>query len=83
MKVFEALHNPMTEESSAYTISLHLSKKGAQNAILESQNKVKEEHSKSKEYWISKGDELSAELYSDESWDKFQWWGINETEVLP
>lgn len=84
IKVYEALHNPMTEESSPYTISIHFSKEGAEKAIKKSKTKVKYEHTKMRNYCLKQGDTHSAEhLYSKDQWDKFNWWGINETEILP
>ena len=39
MKVYEALYNPMTEESCDGTLSIHLSMDGAKRAINEHKKK--------------------------------------------
>lgn len=73
MIIYEALHNPMTEESSPYTISIHKTKEGAERAINDSKDKVKSDHER-----------LYADDPDDEpfSWDTFHWWGIKETKLL-
>lgn len=71
--VWAALHNPMIEESSAYTISLHTTKEGAEKAVEKSRQEVKKEH-----------DKVYSEL--DEfipKWDNFHWWGIEKKEAEP
>jgi hypothetical protein len=83
IKVFAALHNAMTEESSAYTISIHFSREGAEKAIRKSKSKAKAENTHHRNYWLKKGETLCAELYDKKNWNKFQWWGINEIEILP
>jgi len=78
MKVFMALHNPMAEESSAYTISLHKTRKGAEMAIELSKNEVQKEFKD-----LYETDELEHSgggmLFK---WDDWQWWGIEEIELL-
>jgi len=78
MKVFAALHNPMFEESSAYPISLHRTRKGAEMAIEFSKIEVQKEFKD-----LYETDELE---YSEGGmifkWDKWQWWGITEMELL-
>ena len=73
MIVYEALYNPMVHESSARTISIHLSKEGAEKAI---------EAHKNEKYFdfiqmYSNEDELPFEFGTFESWF------IAETEILP
>ncbi len=69
MTVYEAMYSPMTWENSSHTISIHLSKEGAENAIAN--------HRKQKEYdWCK--------LFPDERFhfnDKS--WHVKETKVLP
>lgn len=72
MKVYEALHNPMVYESTPYTISIHLSKEGAEKAISDSKVKIKKEF-----------DELWDGEKPCGKWDDHQYWSITETEVLP
>lgn len=72
MKVYEALHNSNTEESSPYTISIHLSKEGAEKAV--EKNKAAEKAS---------FDEIYPNGNEHYKWNAWQWWGINETEILP
>jgi hypothetical protein len=78
MKVFAALHNPMVEESSAYTISLHTTMKGAEMAIEFSKHQVQEDfkdlYETDKLEWNEGG--------STFKWDDWQWWGIKEIEIL-
>jgi hypothetical protein len=73
MKVFEALYNPMTEESSYGTISIHLSREGAERAIAEHKEKKKKE-------WESFYLDKDEEPYS---FGTFEDWSVNEVEVLP
>ena len=85
MKVYEALHNPMTEESSAHTISIHFSKEGAQAVIDASMEEVKSEHMEMRQRCISDGQPMECVnySYSEDAWNRFHWWGIKETEILP
>jgi hypothetical protein len=70
-KVFEFLYNPCVEESAAKTVSIHLSKKGAQKAIKDHKCRLKEFYEA-----CDFEDEFSS------SWDDNQWWGVRETELL-
>ena len=68
MKIWEALYNEMIYESSYATLSLHLSKEGAEKAIEKHKQIVKAKY-KAK--------------FNRGSWDEFKNWKIKETEVLP
>lgn len=72
MKVFEALYNPMTEESGTCTLSIHLSRKGAEQAICFHKNEAYKE-------WRRR--------YTEENepfeFGRFEYWGVNEVDVLP
>lgn len=85
MILYAALHNPMTEESSAHTISVHFSTDGAESAIQKSKDKVKAEHMKMRQHCLDSGDsiEMTDYCYSEKDWDQWCWWGIAEIEVLP
>ena len=72
-KIFAALHNPMTEESSAYTISLHKTRKGAEMAIEFHQNECRKQHEE-----IYKDDEDGLKDYP---FDFFKSWDVAEMEV--
>ena len=77
MHIWEALYNPMTEESSARTLSIHYTKEGAEKVIEQSRAEAIKEHASMVERWKDK----------DGSWigsyDDFKWWGISEVEVKP
>ena len=73
MNVFESLYNPMTEESSYETISVHKSRKGAERAIAEHKQK---ELTKWKKRYPTKEDEPF-------DFGTFEDWKVNEVEVLP
>lgn len=73
MKVFEALYNPMTEESSYGTLSIHSSKEGAERAIKEH----KEEALKMWRKLYPTKDDEPFEFGTFEDWD------VREIEVLP
>lgn len=68
----------MTEESSAYTISVHLSKKGAEKVIEKSKTKTKAEHMKMRKWCLDSSDsiEMTDYCYAENKWDQFHWWGI-------
>lgn len=74
--VWAALHNPMIEESVAYTISLHMTKEGAEKAIEKNKLEVKKEHNEV----YSKFDEDEESI---PKWDSFHWWGVEKKEVEP
>lgn len=73
MKVFEALYNPMTWESSFGTISVHLSKEGAEKAIAFHKKEKMDEWN---ELYPNKEDEPF-------EFGEFEAWDVNEVEVLP
>lgn len=70
--VWQALHNPMIEESTSHTISLHRTRKGAEKVIKASKVYVKERYKK---------------LYRNHrvkprsGWRGFHWWGVNKIEI--
>lgn len=73
MKVFEALYNPMTEESSYYTLSVHKTKEGAERAINEHK---KQRLSEWRRLYPTKKDEPF-------KFGTFEDWDVCEIEVLP
>lgn len=75
MKIYQALYNPMTEESSYRTLSLHLSRRGAQKAIDE--HKAKE-----RDKWSSMYGEDS-DFEEPYPFGTFKDWDVQEIEVLP
>lgn len=71
MKLWQALHNPMIYESGFITLSIHLTKRGAEKAI---------EKDKQREYkeWL--------EIYKDEpdppgKWDDFKVWKVQPIKL--
>jgi hypothetical protein len=95
MKIWQALYNHMTYESSAETLSLHKSKEGAEMAIKKHKHRDKLEHlkrftpdrlKKVYTYKIKAGftdDEIEEYDQNElEDWPKsWQWWGIRDIEV--
>lgn len=72
--VYEFLYNSDCCESSAATISIHKSKKGAEMAMEFHKNeKLKEWEKECKEYPPAK----------EYPFDFDQWWGVRECELLP
>ena len=72
--VYEFLYNPSCCESTAVTMSIHKTKKGAEMAM--------EFHKAEKQrQWeeMQKLDEDKNEF----NWDFDQWWGVRERELLP
>lgn len=70
--VWEALHNPNIHESSPYTISLHRTKEGAEEAVEQSKKEVKREH-----------DEHYADSdFEPMKWDTFHAWGVSIKQIL-
>jgi hypothetical protein len=72
MKVFEALYNPMVEESSYETLSVHETKEGAQKVIDEHK---KNQFKKWKRLYPTKDDEPF-------DFGTFEDWDIREIKVL-
>jgi hypothetical protein len=95
MKVWQALYNDMYYESSAETLSLHLTKEGAEKAIEKHKQQNKLEHLEdysperlAQEYELKKEagfTDKEIEEYDKrdlEDWPKsWQWWGVKEMEV--
>lgn len=78
MKIYEALYNPMTEESADCTISIHKTKAGAEKAIEDHKAKEKKEFDDG--FYNKMTDEEKA-MYNFK-WDDFKSWRIVETELL-
>ena len=72
MKVYLALYNDCIFESSSRTLSVHLSKEGAEKTAQEHKDEVKKEFDK-------KDDDYKEDCSFD--WGKS--WGVREVEVLP
>jgi len=73
VKVYEALYNPMTWESSYGTLSIHLSKEGAEKAIaFHKMEKIKE--------WEGL---YPAEDDKPYKFGDFEDWAVREVQVLP
>ena len=73
MIVYQALYNPMIEESGYVTLSIHLSREGAEKVIAEH----KEEAYKKWRRRYPEGE------YEPFSFGKFEDWYVAEIEVLP
>lgn len=80
-KVWAALHNPMTEESVAYTVSLHRTKEGAEAAVDASKAAVKSEHDRFVALMKEVGGPADPLDYGE--WSQWHRWGVEEMEVLP
>ena len=52
MKVFAAMHNPCTYESSFGVLSLHMSKEGAQAAVDKQKRKEEKSHKGKLPDWV-------------------------------
>ena len=76
MKVYEAIYNPMIQESSDCTLSIHRTRKGAQKVINKSKLQAKKDFRKTCEYY--KKNKLPISF----TWNQFKYWGVNETELL-
>jgi hypothetical protein len=72
MKVFLAKHNDNIFESTSRTISVHLSREGAEKAIQQHKDEVYKE-------WEKLDDDDKEDFSFD--WDKS--WGVSEVDVLP
>ena len=95
MKVYQALYNWMTYESSAQTLSLHRTKEGAEKAVAEHKEndrlehidrykpeKQKLEHPIMKEVGFTDKQIEDYDRDDREDWPKsWQWWGVGEIEV--
>lgn len=95
MKLYQALYNWMTHESSAETLSIHRTKEGAEKAMEEHKVKDKDEHD---EHHVAEYTEENIAMmkkhgYTEtqikeqkeddkKDWPKsWQWWGVDEIEV--
>ena len=73
VRAYEALYNPMTWESSYGTLSVHLSKEGAEKAIaFHKMEKIKE--------WQRMYPEKEEQPYE---FGQFEDWAVREIRVLP
>ena len=95
MKVYQALYNHMSYESSSETLSLHMTKDGAERAIKKHRNEDQLEHLENytpemleKEYeMVGKYGTSRDTIYQNHmaekaDWPKeWQWWGVKEIEV--
>jgi hypothetical protein len=72
MKVYLAKYNDCIFESSSATLSVHLSREGAEKAIQEHKDEAYKE-------WEEMDDDYKEDCTFD--WDK--WWGVDEVDVLP
>lgn len=79
MIIYEAMYNPMVEESADCTLSLHKTRAGAEKAIEAHKAQIKKEFENG--YW-SKLSDKEKELFKDHTWDMFKSWDIHETELL-
>lgn len=73
MTLYQALYNPMTEESSAETLSIHLTRDGAESAIKAHRDN---EFDKWNNLYPNKEDEPYP-------FGAFEEWEVGEIEVLP
>lgn len=76
-KIYEALYNPMTEESGYMSISLHSSKEGVELAI----EKHKSEKYKKWEELCKMDEDGDYAVYCP--FAQFEDWCIRESEILP
>ena len=75
MKVFLALYNPMTEESSFGVLSVHLTRKGAEMAVEFHKEEVRKEHIEFLKDIDPKDD------FDYGSFDNFKAWCVFEMEL--
>lgn len=73
-KIYEACYNDCIRESTAATISIHLSKQGARDALA---RHIKKE--RKSDYLVEDGCYVCGNF--DWAWDKH--WFVNETVLLP
>lgn len=77
MKVYEALYCPCIYESSYGTLSIHITKDGAEAAIQKHKDQIKTEHDDSNTDLEKMGLEKLVH-----AWDAHQKWSVRETELL-
>ena len=76
MKVYGAMYNHMTPESTATPVSLHKSKEGAQMVLDFHKQKIKQEHDE----WLQEMLKDDPE-FDDLGWDFLKEWYVEEFEV--
>jgi len=83
--LYEALYNPMTEESCSCTISIHRTRKGAETAIESHKDKCRKEFEEQQEWRKNDTKDLSPELQnewlSSFKFGNYQSWSVRETEL--
>ena len=77
--VYEFLYNSDCCESTAATISIHKTKKGAEMAM----EFHKAEKQKQWDEMRKLDEENDPEYWEEFKWDFDQWWGVRECELLP
>lgn len=81
MKVYEALYNPMTEESSYGTLSIHKSKRGALKAVKRHKAQELKDHNDR----MARMKKDAPEIYKFQKkypFDQFKDWDIREIDLL-
>ncbi len=73
--IYLAQYNPMTEESAYETLSVHLSKEGAEKALEEHISEQKEKHDRRTKVY--------PDSFSHIKFGKWEDWRVEEIEVLP
>lgn len=86
MKAYEFLHNTDTMDSSAYTVSTHLSKAGAYKAMRKHRikhfNKQRDNTILFGKYGEYFGDKPGQLIKGGQDYESGKWWGIKEIELL-
>lgn len=75
--IYEALHNPEIHDSGYSTISLHKTREGAEQAIINHKIRVKKEFDD-----LYNNPEYPVDMVVKMKWDDNQNWYIRETELL-
>lgn len=73
MKIWEALYNGMTFESSYATLSLHKTEQGARDAVAKYVRKKRKDHDSLYDYDVKK---------MSYRFGEFEAWGVRGVEVL-
>lgn len=82
MKIYAFIYNPMVEESGYITVSLHKTKKGAEEALKKHKaERLKEWEAQDKERRARWGDDYEV-LSNGLNFGVFEDWDIEEREVL-
>jgi hypothetical protein len=79
MKAFAFLHNEMIEESAYATMSIHLSKEGAEKAMKEHKQKAFLEWQREFDERI----ERHGDSFTQLPFGSFKDWFVSEIEILP